>query len=1229
MQLQVVEWASMHDDTDSKWCKMLKGLKEKLRGKRPDPANTVDDASASTSTTSRTISSPSLSQSASIRATQAIPERFGLFYLNESAPDSAQDDRYPVDIIAIHGLNGNADTTWTHENGTMWVRDILPGFIPGCRVYTYGYPSEVAFSSSLASVKDVSRGLLSAVRDLHEDTGKDRRSIIFLCHSLGGIVCKQALIFAHSDADRYGSLMRCVIGLVFLGTPHRGSEVADLGRTVGTIINMCSKVASAGLRPGVIRSDLLKHLNYDAKVLEDLALEARNRMDNMMVVSFYENEPTPPPPQSSFRARPMRAKPDLTKACMIHFNIFNLTDYKRRLPKPIQGTCQWIRAHSLFASWLKKAGNALLWLTGYPGCGKTMLSYSLAKQLEETSQNVLIYFCDNKISTQRDSKAVLIGLIAQLIDRHHKMARHIRRVFEIQNTSMLHSFSALWSIFERITQDLESSSLYIIIDGLDECEGSSWHDLLSSIHELVDASTTTTGGGKHIKFLLTSRPTLGQASITNPLRKHQLPIHDGQPGYGDDLRIFIEQKIDEITQRRGCTEETRQFLLQALLSRADQTFLWIHMVLASLEQSALASINDFRAIINKIPPDLEATYLNFLSAIPFHHQHSAWQLLGLLFASAKPLLLDELNIAFTVKPSHSSVEDVLQNCQPAMDHTVLGILGPLVRISESKVSFVHQTVKDFLLVEDGNEQAKRIHNAYPEMPAITQQSSALYMATACIHYLLLSEFSTDLYAPENSPTGSSFSSSESSDSSPTSVSYGGFWEDDTQDLNEGSLFCEQGAQDTKISLAISSKYAFYNYASLHWADHFALCEPSAPRELKDAANSLLDVETANCQNWLRFCWSSEVANFPGNEHRGSNSLSLAAYFDLQVTLVDLLEHRDPSQLEKDQALFWGARAGNGQIIAILLKAGANPNHNAAETQTALIIAAAHGYIECVALLLESGRCDVNLKGKYGATALSFAAGNGHYDVVECLLSRSDCKADESDSTGSTPLMWAVRGGHALVVSMVTKQPSVDVNRRDKTGRTAVSWAAGDGIENVLKGLLKLRSVDANVPDNKGRTPLSWAASNGHAGAAKILTRSKRVEKDKVDQDGRNPISWACGHGHETTLRVLLKHGCKGFDDADVDGWTPLAWAIQKDSPGVVEALIAAGVDDLEKGTRTVLSWAVEYGHLPVVRVLLREGADPESALDRIPLAQATGRYDLINELQFYMNRKSDTEQRVE
>ena len=70
---------------------------------------------------------------------------------------------------------------------------------------------------------------LAGMRDEEDGVDPDR-PIIFVGHSLGGLVIKQALITARehehtlSEDDEYAKILRNTVGIVFLGTPHRGSE---------------------------------------------------------------------------------------------------------------------------------------------------------------------------------------------------------------------------------------------------------------------------------------------------------------------------------------------------------------------------------------------------------------------------------------------------------------------------------------------------------------------------------------------------------------------------------------------------------------------------------------------------------------------------------------------------------------------------------------------------------------------------------------------------------------------------------------------------------------------------------------------------------------------------------------------------------------------------------------------------------------------------------------------
>ena len=101
-------------------------------------------------------------------------------------------------------------------------------------------------------------------------------------------------MFAHEDNAIYERVLKSVVGMAFLGTPHRGSNVADLGSVVGKIINTFLATTSAGLETRTIRTDLLDYLKYDSRALHDLNNSVRNRLTGLMIISFYESEVQPP-----------------------------------------------------------------------------------------------------------------------------------------------------------------------------------------------------------------------------------------------------------------------------------------------------------------------------------------------------------------------------------------------------------------------------------------------------------------------------------------------------------------------------------------------------------------------------------------------------------------------------------------------------------------------------------------------------------------------------------------------------------------------------------------------------------------------------------------------------------------------------------------------------------------------------------------------------------------------
>lgn len=97
---------------------------------------------------------------------------------------------------------------------------------------------------------------------------------------------------AHEEDAFRGAMLKSVVGIVFLGTPHQGSNCANLAMAIGGMLNanpLATRSTSA-----VVKAGDLKLLTYNSGPLQDLILSARHRLQNLMVVSFYETEPTPP-----------------------------------------------------------------------------------------------------------------------------------------------------------------------------------------------------------------------------------------------------------------------------------------------------------------------------------------------------------------------------------------------------------------------------------------------------------------------------------------------------------------------------------------------------------------------------------------------------------------------------------------------------------------------------------------------------------------------------------------------------------------------------------------------------------------------------------------------------------------------------------------------------------------------------------------------------------------------
>ncbi|KAK2601581.1 hypothetical protein QQS21_004899 [Conoideocrella luteorostrata] len=204
-----------------------------------------------------------------------------------------------VDIVFVHGLGGDRIDTWTWrdkdlDDTTFWPgdRELLPTDCPTARILSFGYNADIAkfypesskTISPTLTIDDYSTALLESLRQLRGDEDLNR-PIIFVAHSMGGLVVANALC-----RDQKKTIADHTIGTLFLGTPFLGSSKAKYAVIATAILDYIIPTQRLNVKDLEVRSKKL------TEICETFAkfLKARDRsrdQPHLEVACFFEERP--------------------------------------------------------------------------------------------------------------------------------------------------------------------------------------------------------------------------------------------------------------------------------------------------------------------------------------------------------------------------------------------------------------------------------------------------------------------------------------------------------------------------------------------------------------------------------------------------------------------------------------------------------------------------------------------------------------------------------------------------------------------------------------------------------------------------------------------------------------------------------------------------------------------------------------------------------------------------
>jgi pimeloyl-ACP methyl ester carboxylesterase len=190
------------------------------------------------------------------------------------------------DIIFVHGLGGTVMRTWSWKKNVAyfwpaWLADEPELY--SFRIFSFGYNSNPRGGGTNLNITDFAKDLLLSMLTFSggiDEIPLGSRAIMFVTHSMGGLVVKKAYILGKHD-KQYSSIVAQIYGIVFLGTPHRGARYA---KTLNNILS----TAPLGAPPKAY----IAELEANSGSLQDINEQFRTVCENLALASFFETQKT-------------------------------------------------------------------------------------------------------------------------------------------------------------------------------------------------------------------------------------------------------------------------------------------------------------------------------------------------------------------------------------------------------------------------------------------------------------------------------------------------------------------------------------------------------------------------------------------------------------------------------------------------------------------------------------------------------------------------------------------------------------------------------------------------------------------------------------------------------------------------------------------------------------------------------------------------------------------------
>ncbi|USP75489.1 hypothetical protein yc1106_02763 [Curvularia clavata] len=248
---------------------------------------------------------------------------------------------------------------------------------------------------------------------------------------------------------------------------------------------------------------------------------------------------------------------------------------------------------------------------------------------------------------------------------------------------------------------------------------------------------------------------------------------------------------------------------------------------------------------------------------------------------------------------------------------------------------------------------------------------------------------------------------------------------------------------------------------------------------------------------------------------------------------DRVNKSHTTKYTRRNALHIAAWNGHPNIVEQLLHLDFDVESLDVQLRTPLHLAAMHGYLEVVKLLVEKWKADISSSDKYGGTPLHLAAFGGHWKCVHVLLgsiaSRNDRDILDIQSENKDFVKKDV------VTRLLNTAAFGDPNMRYRyrEGNTLLHWLVQKGDIEAIEVLLAHDKIDVNAINDSFYSPLRLAVEYCQIEAARLLIQHPQINvNQKALGWGGTALSRARAFGYQEMVDLLLSYGAKDEEAGD-------------------------------------------------------------------------------------------------